>query len=482
MDVNANGKVQKKKIEFPRPFAVMMILVLIFSLLSYVIPSSTYQMVEITYENADGTLSTREVVDPETWALSEEDLNISFMQYLTSFIRGMEAVPDIVFCIFIVTASFYIVNETGAIIAGIGRLIIKLGNKKFLIIPLLATVFATLGSTIGTYEELLCFIPILAPLMIGAGYDSLITVGIVMCSGAAGFAGATMNAFTLGVAQGVAGLPIFSALGFHVGVLIVFIITIDAILIYYAKKLEKDPTRSLTYEQDRKFLENNAVDFNDLPEFTATRKIILFAVLGFVIVAMYGVMNYGWYFEQLTGVFMLMGFVVSLIYRKGINWYCDQLVAGMKTIVVGAMMVGFARAILVVLQDAQMIHTMLHAAVSVLEKLPDWAAVVGQYVTQCLINYIIPSGSGQATATMPLMAPLADLTGLTRQTAVQCEVIGDALSNPFTPTSGNIHAGLAMVGVPWITWAKFWWKFLGIEYIVGLVIVIVADMIELGPF
>ena len=116
------------------------------------------------------------------------------------------------FCIFLSTASFYIVNETGAIVAGVGRLIIKLGNKKFLIIPIIATIFAILGSTVGTYEELLCFIPILAPIFIGAGYDSLITIGVVMCAGAAGFAGATTNAFTLGVAQGIAGLPIFSGM------------------------------------------------------------------------------------------------------------------------------------------------------------------------------------------------------------------------------------------------------------------------------
>ena len=189
MEANT-GEIKKKKLAFPKPFAVMMILCLIFSLLSYVIPSSSYQMMEIEYEAADGSIATRSVVDPDTWALAEEDHSVSFMEYLTSFIRGMEAVPDIMFCIFISTAAFYIVNETGAIVAGVGRLIIKLGNKKFIIVPILGTVFTLLGATVGTYEELLCFIPILAPILIGAGYDSLLTVAVVMCSGAAGFAGA----------------------------------------------------------------------------------------------------------------------------------------------------------------------------------------------------------------------------------------------------------------------------------------------------
>lgn len=483
MDVSVNnGTAKKKRLEFPRPFAIMMIIVLIFSLLSFVIPSSSYQTMDVTYTMNDGTEKTRSVIDPNTWALSEQDVHVTFMQYWTSFLRGMEAVADIIFCIFITVGCFFIVSETGAMTAGVGRLIKKLGNRKFLIIPILVTIFALLASTCGTYEEMLCFIPILAPLMIGAGYDSLITIGIVMCAGAAGFAGATTNPFTLAVSQGIAGLPIFSAMGFHIIVFIVFTGSLSVMLMLYAKRLEKDQSRSLMYEMDKVYLENNHVDFDSLPEFTTRRKIILCVVAVSIVVLIFGVIEFGWYFEELSGLFLIMGLAVTFINGKGINWFCDTLVAGMKTIVTGAMMVGFARAILVILEDAQMLHTILHAAASVVQKLPSYMAVVGQYLFQCLMNYIIPSGSGQAAATMPIMAPLADITGLTRQVAVQCEVIGDALSNPFTPTSGNIHAGLAMAGIPYVTWVKFWWKYLCIQYVIGLVIVIIANAINLGPF
>lgn len=472
---------KKKRLEFPRPFAVMIIIVLIFSILSYIIPSSAYDTMEVTYE-LNGVEKTRSVVDPNTWSILEEDQNISFMQFITAFIRGMEAVPDIIFAIFICVGCFYIVGETGAITSGVGGLIKRLGNKKFIVPPLLATVFAILASTVGTYEEMLCFIPILAPLMIGAGYDTLITVSIVMCGGAAGFAGATTNPFTLAVAQGISGLPIFSGMSFHIIGLVCFIVTLDLILIFYAKRLEKDQSRSLMYEMDKVYMENNHVDFSSLPEFNATRKIILCEVVVTIVVLIYGVLKMGWYFEELSGLFLVMGFVVTLTYGKGVNWFCDKLVEGMKTIVVGAMMVGFARAILVVLNDASILHTILHAFAKAVSALPAFMAVVGQYVFQCLMNYIIPSGSGQATATMPIMAPLADLTGLSRQTAVECEIIGDGLSNPFTPTSGNIHAGLAMAGIPYVIWVKYWWKFLMIEYGVGLVLVIIADVINIGPF
>ena len=483
MELSAkDGAKKRKKFEFPRPFAVMMILVLIFSILSYVIPSSSYEMMDVTYLQADGTEKVRSVVNPETWALSEEDLSVSFMQYMTSFIRGLVSVADIVFCIFIVVGAFYIVSETGAITACVGRLIIKMGNKKFLIIPIMMAVFAVLGSTVGCYEEMLCFIPILAPMLIAAGYDSLIVIGVVMGGGAAGFAGAVTNPFTLGVAQGIAGLPMFSGIGFRVGVLIAFIITLGTMLVLYAKRLEKDQTRSLMYEMDKVYVENNAVDFSELPELTGRRKAIMGVVVASIVILIYGVMNFGWYFNEITALFMTMGIVVTVVDGHGINWFCDTLVAGMKTIVTGAMMCGFARAILVVLEDAQMLHTILHAAAGVVQKLPEYMAAVGQYIFQCLMNYIIPSGSGQATATMPLMAALSDLTGVNRQVAVQCCVIGDALSNPFTPTSGNIHAGLAMAGIPYVTWVKFWWKFLAVEYAVGLVVILIADAINFGPF
>lgn len=482
MELSAKNGIRKKKLEFPRPFAVMMILVLIFTVLSYVIPSSTYEMMDVTYTAADGTESTRSVVNPDAWSLSEKDLSVSFMQYMTSFIRGMEAVPDIIFCIFIVVGCFYIVSETGAITAGVGRLIMKMGNQKILIIPIMVSVFAILGSSVGVYEEMLCFIPILTPMLIAAGYDSLLTVAIVMCGGAAGFAGATTNPFTLGVAQGISGLPIYSAMGFHVIVLVVYIAVVSLMLMLYAKRLEKNQSRSLMYEMDKVYVENNGVDFSNLPELTTRRKAILGIVTISVILLVYGVMTYGWYFEEITALFMLMGIVVTFVDGHGINWFCDTLIAGMKTIVTGALMVGFARAILVVLNDAEMLHTILHAAAGLVQKLPDYMAAVGQFVFQCLMNYIIPSGSGQATATMPLMASLSDLTDVNRQVAVQCCVIGDALSNPFTPTSGNIHAGLAMAGIPYITWVKYWWKFLAVEYAVGLILIVIADAVNLGPF
>ena len=473
----------EKKFKFPEPFVVMIIIVLAISLLSYVIPSSSYEYKDVTYTVDDeGNTKTRSVVDADTWALAEENQVVTPMMFFTSFLRGMEEVSDIIFFVFIAIGSFSVVTESQAVTAGVGRLIVKMGNKKIILIPVLGFIFAFLGATAGLDEEFIAFIPILCPLVIAAGYDSLICIACIMGCTAAGWAGALTNPFTIGVAQGIVGLPLFSGLGFHIVVFVTMTTLTVVLIMLYARRIEKNPQSSIMYNEDRQYLAEHNVDFSNLPEFTTQRKIILAVVALTIGVMVWGLLNQGWYFEEMSAAFFVMGFVCTFIYGKDLNWWCTTFVDGAKTVIVGALIVGFARAIIVVMNDAQIIHTILHAAASVISALPRSVAVIGQYIFQCLLNYIIPSGSGQATATMPIMGPLADLTGLTQQVAVQCEIIGDALSNPFTPTSGTIHAALALAGIPYIKWVKHWWKVLMIQYGLGLILVLIANALALGPF
>ena len=473
---------KRRKFVFPQAFAVMMILALIFAVLSYVIPSSTYGMKDVTYVLSDGTEKTRAVVDPTTWARSAEDKNVTVMQYLTSFMRGMEQTSDIIFYIFLVVGCFYILNETGALTAGIGRLTKALGKRQILIIPILTVIFAALGSTAGIFEEMLCFIPIFIPIFVSMGYDSLLCVGVVLGGCTAGWAGTITNPFTLGVSQGIAGVPVFSGLGFHAICFVAFTSVTTIWLTRYAIRVKKDPDISLMREFDLNRDESQRVDLESLPEFTLRRKLILILFFLTIGVMLYGVLKLGWYFEELVALFLVMGVLTAFIYGKDLNWFCDQLTIGMQSIVGGALIVGFARAILVVMNDGEILHTILHGMAGAVQKLPSYLTVVGQYVFQNVMSFIIPSGSGLATATMPIMAPLSDLTGITRQTAVLCEVIGDALSNVYTPTSGPLLAGLALASIPYVKWAKYWWKIILIQSGIGLVMVLIAQAIQFGPF
>lgn len=472
---------KKRKFQLPHVFAIMMILTLIFAVLSYVMPSSTYDFVDATYE-INGVEKTRQVVDPESWRVLEEDVNVTPMQFLTSFMRGCEETADIIFYIFLVCGAFFVVNETGALTAGVGGLIRKLGKRDVLLIPILTLIFAILGATAGIFEEMLCFIPILLPIFIAAGYDSLMVVAVVIGGCIAGWAGTTTNPFTLAIAQGISGLPVYSGMGYHAIMFVCFTSFTMFWLTRYAIKLKKDPTRSIMYEADHSNSEIDTVSMDSLPEFNGRRIAIVILVIISIGAMMYGVLKLGWYFEELVALFLVMALIASFIYGKGLSWFAENLAKGMSSIVGGAMVVGFARSILVVMNDASIIHTILHGMANVVSKLPGAVTVVGQYIFQCLLNYIIPSGSGQATVSMPIMAPLADIAGVTRQTAVCCEVVGDALSNVFTPTSGAFMAALGMAGIPWQKWAKFWWKVICIQYAIGLVLVLVAHWIKLGPF
>lgn len=481
METTTISAPEKKRFKMPHVFALMMLLTLFFSLLSYVLPSSTYQFEEVTYE-INGEEKVRQVVDPDTWAVSEEDVNVTPLQYLTSFMRGCEAVADIIFYLFIVGGAFYIVNETGALAAGMGRLIKKLGKADILFVPILGLVCAILGATAGIFEELVAFVPLLMPIFLAAGYDSLTVVGVVIGCTIAGWAGTITNPFTLGVAQGIAGVPVFSGLGFHAVGFVVFVGFTLFVLTRYALKLKKNPARSIMYESDRANEEYSRDSLDDLPEFTLRRKIILVIVALSIAAMLYTVLKLGWYFEELAALFLLMGILCAMVYGKGPSWFAESLSKGMAQLIEGAIVIGFARSILVVLEDASIIYTLLHGMASVVSKLPSAITVVGQYIFQCLLNYIVPSGSGQAAVSMPIMAPLADLTGVTRQTACLCEVYGDALSNCFTPTSGAFMAALGLAGVPWTKWARFWWKVILIQYLLGLILVLIAHWIHFGPF
>jgi len=479
MEATASGK-QKKKIEFPHVFILMMAITLVFALLSYVIPSSEYQMKDITY-TISGVEKTRSVVDPNTWALTA-DQNVSLMQYMTSFMRGMEATADIIFYIFIVVGSFYILNETAAVTAGIGKLIKRMGNKTLIIVPVLGAIFGIFGSTAGLFEETLAFIPILLPIFLGMGYDSLLAVAVVIGGAIAGWAGTVTNPFTLGVAQGIAGLPMFSGMTYHIIGTVLFIALTCSWFTWYAVRIRKDPTKSVMYEADKARDNTEKVDLDALPVFDTRRKLCLLVFIVAMVLMIWGVLKKGWYFEEISAVFLGMAIILTFVSGHGLNWFANNLCKGMESMIVGALVVGFARSILVVLTDADIIHTILHAMSSFLSSLPGYFNVVGQYIFQCLLNYIVPSGSGQAAVTMPIMAPLADMTGVTRQTACLCEVFGDAISNVFTPTSGAFMAGLALADIPWNKWVKFYWPIICMQYGLGLILVIVAQAIHLGPF
>lgn len=421
----------------------------------------------------------KEVLDATSYHLVDA-APVTIMQFLSSIPRGMIASAQIIFFIFITGGVFEVLNETRAIEAGIGKLIKILKDKTWVIIPVVMILFSLGGAIFGMSEETIPFVPIFVSLCIAMGYDSITGAAIVLCGAGAGFAGAFMNPFTLQVAQGIAGLPLLSGIEFRIAMYLVLITFAILMVMMYANKVKKNPEISCMYEADK--LREDVVDLETLKEFKLKQKLILVVFLCSIGLLVYGVITWGWYMDEISALFLGMSMIIAIIDKMTPNEYANILARGMGGIASGALVVGIARGVLVVLTDANILHTILYAAATFLSTLPSMISALGMYVFQCLLNFAVPSGSGQAAVSIPIMAPLGDLVGVTRQTACIAFQLGDGISNIFTPTSGYFMAALALGKIPWSKWAKWILPYIGCQYLIGAIFVVIAQLIGLGPF
>ncbi|MBR0597941.1 YfcC family protein [Clostridiales bacterium BAD-6] len=461
----------KKKFKVPHVYVILMIIVAICAIFTYIAPAGEYARVE----GPGG----RMIVDPTSFTYVDR-APVNLFGYLLSVPKGMAEVAEIIFFIFIVGGSFAVVQATGAIEAGLGKVTRVMAGKERLIIPIVMILFSLGGAVFGMAEETLPFIPIMVTLAIALGFDSITGAAIVLAGAGAGFTGAFMNPFTVGVAQGIAELPMFSGMGFRLAVYALMITLSTTFIFIYAGKVKKDPAKSLMYDFDK--TRDDVLDLSVLKELTTAHKIVLLVVVATIGLLVFGVIHYGWYIQEISALFLGMAIISGLVGRLGMNGTAENLLIGMSSLAGGALVVGFARAILVVLNEGHIMDTLLFSISSAVSHLPSILAALGMYIFQCLLNFIVPSGSGQAAVSMPIMAPLADLVHVTRQTAVLAYQFGDGISNIFTPTSGYFMAGLALAKIPWDKWAKWILPLILMQYALGAILVTVAHAMQLGPF
>ncbi|MFR7989423.1 MAG: YfcC family protein [Anaerovoracaceae bacterium] len=462
---------KKKKRQVPHVYALLIGIVVICAILTYIVPAGSYEMMTLK----DG----REVVDPNSFQYTEQT-PVDLMGVLSSVFRGMLEAADIIFLIFIFGGCFGVITDTGALEAGLVRVTKFLAGKEAMIIPVLMVLFSLMGAIVGSAEDLLPYVPILVSLCVALGFDSITGTAIVLCGGAAGFTSGFLNAYTVGVAQGIAGLHLFSGLGYRLVVYAAFVILTVGYVYRYARKIKKNPTLSSMHDVDQN--RDDKLDLDKMHEFGLKEKLVLLSLLVTIILLIIGTVKWGWYFEEIAALFFGLSIVSAIFSRMSINQYAISLGEGMAGIAMGALVCGFARGITVVLTDGNILHTILHSIAGVLSELPSSISALGMYVFQCLLDYPIPSGSGQASVTMPIMAHLADLTGVTRQTSVLAFQLGDGISNVFSPTSGYFMAALALAKIPFEKWVKWILPLIGLQYLLGAVLVLIAQFTSYGPF
>jgi uncharacterized ion transporter superfamily protein YfcC len=439
-----------KRLAMPHTLVVVMVLVILVLGLSWVIPSGEYQRVKI--ETSEGA---RNVTVAGTFH-EVPKVRLGPQMVLESPIKGFLDGALLICFLLMIGGSFAIFQETGAVEFGIRRLVDTIARRPYLegfLIPALMVVFSLAGSIFGMSEEVIPFVIIFIPLARRLGYDSIVGVAIPFLGAAAGFAAAFFNPFTVGIAQSIAGIPLYSGLGYRLVTWVIGTAVIIAYVMWYARRVRRNPEISLVRDID---LEREAVAPTEAE--TAAWDVRHIATLTLFVAAMVllvvGVLKWKWYIDQIAVLFLGMGIVLGFAGGLGPSRVARTFVTGAKDMVGVVFIVACARALLVIAQEAKILDTMLYGASSTLSGLPRGVIAQVMFLIQCVINFFIHSGTAQAALTMPIMSPLADLVGITRQTAVYayqlCEFI-----NPILPTSAVTMGVLGAGKIPWERWARW---------------------------
>ena len=462
----------KKKFVFPNTYVIIILMMIVAVLLTWIIPSGEFERVK-------DEVSKQSIIIPGTFKYIENN-PISFLQIPVYIMKGLAKASDIVFLVIIVGGAFNIIIETGMFQSFAGRLTKVFSNKEVLIIPAFSTIFALACTTMGV-NTFIGFAPIAVIIARSIGYDAIVGVSMVALGGAIGFSTGTFNPFTTGVAQSIAGLPIFSGAGYRFICLVVFLIVTNIYIIWYAKKVKANPEASVVYEMEQ---ENKKVEVSEKQhdKIEGRHYLVLLIVIACFVLLVYGSQNWKWKLQENAAMFIWMGVLSGLAYGFGPSKIAEEFTKGAKKLVYGALMIGMANGISLILADGKILDTTVQYLGGLLVVLPSHAQAAGMFLMQLLINGLITSGSGQAAATMPIMLPVADIIGMTKQTAVLAFNFGDGLSNYILPTSSALMGFIAMVGISYSNWMKFMWRLFLIWTVVGAVLVIVANSINYGPF
>lgn len=464
---------KKKKFKVPHTFVLLFSLIILMALLTYVIPAGQYQKIE----GPGG----RMIVDPNSYANVESNPAKPF-DIFKAFPKGLGAAQSIVFFIFIVGGAFNIVNQTGAIEAGIGKVALSLKGKEMWMIPIIVTIFSLGGATIGMAEEAIVFVPIGIALARALGYDAVTGMAIVALGAAAGFTSGFMNPFTVGVAQGIAGIePMFSGMGLRLVIWICTLFLVTGYIYRYANKVKADKKNSYVYEleMDEKDM---AIDLSNIRKLTQRDIIVLLIFVAGMGILVFGVFEYEWYITEIAAIFLAIGIFSGIAAGMQLDDIAKHFISGAKDMATGALVVGLARGLLVIMEGAVIIDTIVYGLATAISQLPRTISAIGMLLVQTLLNFIIPSGSGLAATTMPIMSPLSDVIGLTRQTAVLAYQFGDGITNSLIPTSGVLMANLSIAKIKYEEWFKFIAPLMIIWTLMGCVFMIIAVLMNYGPY
>ncbi len=460
----------KFRLKVPNTYLLIFSLLVLIAIMTWIIPGGEYERT---------TMNGREVVVQNSFKYVDSNPQ-GFFDLFVSPLKGFVEAGLIIGFVLIVGGAFNVLARTQAIDSLINKLARAHKNSKALrtmFIPVLVLMFSLGGATFGMNEEIIPFVLIIVPICLALGYDSIVGVAIPLVGAHVGFASAFLNPFNVGIAQGIAEVPLFSGIGYRVICWIISTLVAILFLLYYVKKISKNPEVSPTYKEDNQRRKNEHYDhlYNSINHFSLKHKLVLLTFALSLLMLVIGVVELEWFIEEIAAMFFIMGILVGIIGGLKSEELIKAFIDGAKDLVGTAFIIALARATLVISRDGQIIDTILYGLAPLIESSSPIFASQKMFVVQAIINFFVHSGSGQAALTMPIMAPLSDLAGVSRQTAILAFQLGE-YTNIIIPTSAVTMGALSMARVPWDKWAKWVLPLLIIFFILGFLLLIPPNL------
>ena len=444
-----------RRSHFPNTYVIISAIILVCALATFFVTPGQYVTLD------DGSVVFERVErSPQSW------------QVFSSLYDGFVKQAGIIAFILIVGGAFWVLNATGAVAYGINRFISRAGKYDRLVLAGLALLFSVGGAVFGMSEETIPFVGIVVPLMIAMGYDAITGLLVVYVASNIGFSAAFLNPFTVGIAQEMSGLPLFSGMGYRLVCWALLTAALILFILWYARNIRREPS------------EVTAAPVREEAGTGSPRRqaAILAVLLLTVVLLIVGVTCFKWYMAEISALFLVMGIVAGILGGFSANRIADEFIAGAKDILSAALVVGLASGIIVILQNGHVVDSILHGLESGLGDAGKAGSLGLMYGIQTVINLLIPSATAKAAVTIPIMAPFCDLIHLSRQSMVMAFQFGDGFTNMLTPTSGVLMAALAMARVPYEKWLKWVWKYVLVLILAGFVLLLPTVFLPLAGF
>ena len=431
-------------IKVPGTYTIIFAMILLSALLTWFLPGGEY------VKGEEGTLSYRDVESvPQLFGV------------FTALYHGFVKQSGIIIFILIVGGSFWLLNSTGAISVGIGRFIRSVGRYHKVVLVAITLLFSLAGAIFGMSEETIPFVGIVVPLVVSMGYDAFLGMLIVYVAANVGFSSAFLNPFTVGIAQEMAELPLFSGMEYRLFCWAILTLLLILFVLFYAKSVYKAPQTAAEQQI-----------FAAPQPMSAAQKIILLILFATIVLLVVGVTLWGWYMAEISGLFLAMGIVSGIVAGYDSGRISSEMIAGAKDILSSALVVGLASGIIVILQEGRIIDSILNSLQAALNNAGGEWSLSAMYGIQALINTIIPSATAKAAITIPIMAPFSDMVGVSRQAMVLAFQFGDGFTNMITPTSGVLIASLSMARISYSDWVRKIWRPVLALMVIGLLLLL----------